>query len=306
MFHMKKKVVVAVIGAMAGLGGTGAAHADAYAFASNQITNFTIASTAAFSFIGTATRDTITTAQFTGFPIDGHTNPVNLGTLSDALQSKSGPGPFPAENTFTQTAGIVGTRGDAITAAGSPFAGGVPLENNVAEGRALSGSGRSGASAGRNTADAAIRITSAGTFTFSFTDLIRLRADADLAGETANASIATSFSIVNSAGAVVYSFAPDGVLDPGETADPFSLQRVCGSNSGVPVGGCIIGPASGFFSGTSQTLGVGDYSITLRTASQENVLTQRNQVPEPTSLLLVGAGILGLGIVRRRKSVWSL
>lgn len=301
MLNIKRKAIVGVIGAMAGLGGTGAAHADAYAFASNQITNFSITSTAVFSFIGSATRDTITSAQFNGFPVAGHTDPVVLGNASNAFQATAGPGSFPAENTFTQTAGIIGTRGDAFVSAGSPFGAGVPNGNNVAEGRARSGFGENGASAGRNTADAAIHVTTGGTFTFSFADSILLRAEADLAGETANASISNIFSIVNAAGATVYTFAPNGVIDAGETSDPFNLQRVCGSNSGIPPAGCLIGPVSGFFSGTSGFLGAGDYSITLRTASQENVLTQA-RVPEPTSLLLVAAALLGLGIARRRNS----
>lgn len=303
MLNIKRKAITGTIVAMAGLGGTGAAHADAYAFARNQITGFAITSTAAFSFIGAATRDTITSAQFSGFPVAGDTDPVLLGNASDALQATAGPGPFPAGNIFTQNLGMIGTRGDASTAAPSPFAaGGTPNVNNVAEGRALSGSGQSGASAGRNTADAAIRITTGGTFTFSFTDSILLRAEADMAGETANASIANEFSIISGlTGLVVYRFAPNGFLDAGETSDPFSLQQGCGSNSGVPAGGCLIGPLSGFFSGTSGFLAAGDYSITLRTASQENIVTQRG-IPEPTSLLLVGAALLGLGIVRRRNS----
>lgn len=303
MMQIRTKVIVGTIGAMAGLGGTGVAHADAYAFARNQITGFAITSTAVFSFIGIATRDTITTAQFNGFPVAGDTDPVVLGNASNAFQAMAGPGPFPAENTFTQTAGIIGARGDAFVSAGSPFgAGGVPNVNNVAEGRALSGSGQSGASAGRNTADAALRVTTGGTFTFSFTDSILLRAEADMAGETANASIANEFSIISGlTGLVVYRFAPNGVLDAGETSDPFSLQQGCGSNSGVPSGGCLIGPSSGFFSGTSGFLAAGDYSITLRTASQENVVTRR-AVPEPTSLLLAGAALLGLSIARRRNS----
>lgn len=299
---IRTKVIVGTIGAMAGLGGTGAAHADAYAFARNQITGFAITSTAAFSFIGTGTRDSITSAQFSGFPIAGDTDPVVLGNASNAFQAMAGPGPFPAENTFTQTAGIIGARGDAFVSAGSPFGVGGVANGNVAEGRALSGSGQSGASAGRNTADAALRVTTGGTFTFSFTDSILLRADADMAGESANASIANEFSIISGlTGLVVYRFAPNGVLDAGETSDPFSLQQGCGSNSGVPSGGCLIGVSSGFFSGTSGFLAAGDYSITLRSVSQENVLTQRN-IPEPTSLLLAGAALLGLSITRRRKS----
>lgn len=303
MLDIKRKAIVGAIGAIAGLSATGAAHADAYAFARNQITGFAITSTAAFSFIGTATRDTITSAQFSGFPVAGDTDPVNLGNASNALQATSGPGPFPAENTFTQSVGIIGTRGDAFVSAGSPFGvGGVANGNNVAEGRALSGSGQSGASAGRSTADAAIRVTTGGTFTFSFTDSILLRAEADLAGETANASIANEFSIIDGAtGLVAYRFAPNGFLDAGETSDPFSLQQGCGSNSGIPVGGCLIGASSGFFSGTSGFLSAGDYSITVRSASQENVLTQR-RIPEPTSLLLASAALLGLGIARRRNS----
>ncbi len=303
MLHTRTKAIVGMIGVIAGLSGSGAAHADAYAFARNQITGFAITSTAVFSFIGISSRDSITSAQFSGFPVAGDTDPVVLGNASNAFQATAGPGPFPAENTFTQSLGMTGARGDAFVSAGSPFgAGGVPNVNNVAEGRALSGSGLSGASAGRSTADAAIRVSTGGTFTFSFTDSILLRAEADLAGETANASIANEFSIINGAtGLVVYRFAPNGLLDAGETSDPFSLQQGCGSNSGIPPSGCLIGPLSGFFSGTSGFLAAGDYSITLRSASQENVLTQR-RIPEPTSLLLVSAALLGLGIAQRRNS----
>ena len=122
MLHMKKNAIVAVIGAMAGLGGSGVAHANAYAFASNQFTGFAITSTATFTVTGIPTRDTLTTANFSIGPSDQpHNDPQVLGTASNALQSTFGPGLFPPQNTFTPAPPFVGKRGDAFTSAGSPF-----------------------------------------------------------------------------------------------------------------------------------------------------------------------------------------
>lgn len=292
-----------------GLGASGDAEATAIAYATNQLTGFSITSTADFAVVGTPTRNTINSAQYTGFPADDNQDPQVLGAASDAAQATSGPGPFPGANDYSFLAGSVlgmaGARADSNTTAQSPFsAGGVNAVNNVAEARVLTGSDVSGNSSGRNSAEASfvIELMGAGTFTFAWEQTARYFASSEFSGESANGTIANSYRIADaSTGTTIFTFSPDGVLNlaAGETADDFNLNTGCGSNSGIPLQ-CDSGLLSGDFSATSQILQPGLYSVSLLTNSTANVVSAL-AVPEPTSLLLLSTGLFGLGVFWRRR-----
>ena len=289
------KALAACVGiAVAGLGAVNNAQADAVAFAENLLTNFAITSTATLSVIGTPARTTFNSALFSGFPGSSAQDPVVLTAASNASQATSGPGPFPAENTYGflagTTGGMIGSRSDSNTSAGSPFGiGGVPNVNNVAEAHIASGSGSAGSSAGSNTAQATITIAlgDSGTITFSFNDAYRYYANTTLLGETAQGTISNHFTIADSTGAIVYNDSPG------------AININCASNSGFP-NPCDSGAITTSFADTSGLLTAGTYTISLASSSLANVGSVA-LLPEPGSILLFGLGLGALGFTMRRK-----
>jgi hypothetical protein len=162
-----RKSLIATLGSAALSWGTiPHAYAVTTAFADNEITAFQIlAVPGANVIINNGTSTTSSTANFVPpvlQPPPVHAMPVAvpfvLGTgtfaVSDVPQSTSGPGPFPGQNDFTDSAGLnvnmTGARGDALTAAGNPLAPNAAIMmSDVAEVVTIVG-GQQGDASGRN------------------------------------------------------------------------------------------------------------------------------------------------------------
>lgn len=137
-------------------------------------------------------------------------------------------------------------------------------------------------------------------------------------GSVANASLSASLSIYDQNNLIVFQWAPNGlpggVFGGTEILDPFSLNTALSviniedENIYDPtgLGGAVIGdfdPAAlnNLFRVVTGELGPGRYTVTLSMTENTSV-TANEQVPEPGTILLVGAGLLSLvGISRRKK-----
>lgn len=270
-----------------GMCATEIAHAEAYAFASNKITNITLFPSSGSLSFSQNSESTLTAAQWTGYPASGFTSTTFGGGASDASQATAGPGAFPVQNTFAPSMlASQGARGDAFTAAAS--AGSFPGISNVAEARTVDQS--SGGGDGRNTGDTvfSVLLGSSSSLNVGFSYAFDTRAFTTVLGEAANASIANTFTIHDATGSVVF------------VAAPSIVNFDCGSASGFPVGGCA-NLGSGSIVATSQTLAAGTYTFDIRSTSQVSVAGVP-AVPEPGTyaLMLVGLGVVAF-VARRKK-----
>jgi len=285
------------------------AQAVPYAYASNVDTNFAITAVSGGTYTPNAGTFQTQNSIATNGILPGSSTFANGSgfTTSDAPQAYAGPSPAPAENNFGQA--LLGVTSPALRADSfdSGFAG---SGGNVAEGNFQAGpAGSAGSGQGKlnsnNTSAITVTVGAGTVLSISFNDNVGLQTSARaLSGETASAAISSSVSIVEN-GATVFSFAPNG-LNTGVTggtsvSDPYSLNTNISSSGGGSLNASYF-HTGGLFSALTGPLAAGTYTININQQSNIDLsVGTPTSTPEPASMALIGAGLIGLGVLRRKR-----
>jgi len=320
---IEKKAIAALVAALcAGVGVAQNANAAALAQSVFDVTAFSIIKSDMTAFNPAvdfdrivASNSGIAAANLTGFPSIS-SGPLVSPFAIDVPAQCLGACPF-ANNDFSHHVAppVLSqySRGDALLSGNALTPGG-------ANASTLGETSLTGASVGSSSATLGV----SAEFSFSLTSDQRVRfafnalpylftfLDTNTADpRIAQASLSWNIEIdlINADGSrtQVFNWSPDGILGTGitggtELGDPCTLNTtravLSPGTSQYNPGAC-----NGYLAETDLLLASNTYSLTLHHDSFSNAaFTAPTQVPEPGTMLIMGAGLLGLGLVQRRRS----